>query len=68
MIVASDLCKQFERTVLEEENGKKRKKKSKKEKFYAVDHVSFQVEQGEILGILGPNGAGKTTLLRMLGG
>lgn len=67
MIVANNLCKQFERTVLEEENGKKRKKKSKKEKFYAVDHVSFQVEQGEILGILGPNGAGKTTLLRMLG-
>lgn len=67
MIVANDLCKQFERTVLEEENGKKQKKKSKKEKFYAVDHVSFQVEQGEILGILGPNGAGKTTLLRMLG-
>ena len=26
MIVANDLCKQFERTVLEEENGKKRKK------------------------------------------
>lgn len=67
MIVANDLCKQFERTVLEEENGKKQKKKNKKEKFYAVNHVSFQVGQGEILGILGPNGAGKTTLLRMLG-
>lgn len=52
MIVANDLCKQFERTVLEEEKGKKQKKKNKKEKFYAVNHVSFQVEQGEILGIL----------------
>jgi ABC-2 type transport system ATP-binding protein len=32
----------------------------------AVDHVSFQVEKGEILGFLGPNGAGKSTTLRML--
>lgn len=67
MIIANDLCKQFERTVLEGGNGKTRKKISKKESFLAVDHISFQVEQGEILGILGPNGAGKTTLLRMLG-
>ena len=67
MIIANELCKQFERTVLEEENGKRKRKKSRKESFYAVDHVSFQVKQGEILGILGPNGAGKTTLLRMLG-
>jgi ABC-2 type transport system ATP-binding protein len=32
----------------------------------AVDHISFEVEQGEIFGLLGPNGAGKSTLLRML--
>ena len=34
----------------------------------AVRDVSFQVEDGEILGLLGPNGAGKTTTLRMLTG
>jgi len=34
--------------------------------FTAVDHVSFSVEQGEILGFLGPNGAGKTTTINML--
>jgi ABC-2 type transport system ATP-binding protein len=32
----------------------------------AVDHVSFSVDQGEIVGFLGPNGAGKTTTLRIL--
>ncbi len=32
----------------------------------AVDHVSFDVAEGEFFGFLGPNGAGKTTLIRML--
>jgi ABC-2 type transport system ATP-binding protein len=32
----------------------------------AVDHVSFEVHQGEVFGLLGPNGAGKTTTQRML--
>ncbi len=32
----------------------------------AVDHINFQVEEGEILGFLGPNGAGKSTTLKML--
>jgi ABC-2 type transport system ATP-binding protein len=34
----------------------------------AVDHISFNVEKGEIFGFLGPNGAGKTTTIRMLVG
>jgi ABC-2 type transport system ATP-binding protein len=34
--------------------------------FCAVDHVQFEVGQGEVFGLLGPNGAGKSTLIRML--
>lgn len=36
--------------------------------FTAVDHVSFQIEKGEIVGLLGHNGAGKTTIMKMLSG
>jgi ABC-2 type transport system ATP-binding protein len=34
----------------------------------AVDHLSFDVKEGEIFGFLGPNGAGKTTTIRMMVG
>jgi ABC-2 type transport system ATP-binding protein len=36
--------------------------------FTAVDHVSFTVQPGEVIGYLGPNGSGKTTTIRMLCG
>lgn len=60
MIEAVELCKEFERNV-------RQGRKTKKETFLAVDHVSLEAREGEIIGVLGPNGAGKTTLLRMLG-
>ncbi len=34
--------------------------------FLAVDHVSFTIRAGEVVGYLGPNGSGKTTTIRML--
>ena len=57
MLKAEHLIKTFE----------KNEKKGKKIRFNAVDDISMEVKQGEIVGVLGPNGAGKTTLLRMLG-
>ena len=57
MIQAQNLVKTFTRT----------EKKKKRVSFQAVDGISIEARDGEILGVLGPNGAGKTTLLRMLG-
>ena len=34
----------------------------------ALEHVSFSVEKGHIVGLIGPNGAGKTTIMKIIGG
>ncbi|WP_249030293.1 ABC transporter ATP-binding protein [Tannockella kyphosi] len=41
--------------------------KTKKE-FYAVDHISLDIEPGQFVTLLGPSGCGKTTTLRMIAG
>ena len=40
----------------------------KYEKKQAVDHISFSIEEGEMVGFIGPNGAGKSTTIKMLSG
>lgn len=57
MIEIKNISKEFEKH-----------NKNKKIKFLANNNISFNLNDGEVLGVLGANGAGKTTLLRIISG
>ena len=70
VVVVRDLGVQFTLQSVPSVQGKKNSRHwyRKNTRFKALQDVSFDVYEGDILGIIGPNGAGKTTLCRILSG
>lgn len=70
MITVTNLRKEFKKTIKEPgiAGSLKALFHPHNEKVVAVDDISFDVPDGEILGFIGPNGAGKSTVIKMLTG
>ena len=73
IIRAKNVCMDFNRAVNEYTSIKElaiqtMKGKRIKEKFRALDNISFEIRKGEVIGVIGTNGAGKSTLLKIIAG
>lgn len=73
VIRGKNICMDFDRAVNEYTSIKELaiqtiKGKRVKEKYRALNNISFEIQKGEVIGVIGTNGAGKSTLLKIIAG